>query len=172
MDYPLVFIILHACYIHFRLEKKVFMLKKENDFLHSASSLSRQTSHSISPTPASFSSEKSAQADFLFNLHSVRFLLPQVSVYRATYRVKIPFIHVYFPSFVDFPHPLFQERNRPCSRCSQCSSTISSSPNFDKNRQRLSSLQYSPASSHGDESTNRRQFSLRGKRSRSESCDG
>lgn len=116
-----------------RLEKKVFMLKKENDFLHSASSLSRQTSHSISPTPASFSSEKSAQADFLFNLHS--------------------------------------ERNRPCSRCSQCSSTISSSPNFDKNRQRLSSLQYSPASSHGDESTNRRQFSLRGKRSRSESCD-
>lgn len=116
-----------------RLEKKVFMLKKENDLLHSASSLSRQTSHSISPTPASFSSEKSAQADFLFNLHS--------------------------------------ERNRPCSRCSQCSSTISSSPNFDKNRQRLSSLQYSPASSHGDEPTNRRQFSLRGKRSRSESCD-
>lgn len=49
------------------------MLKKENDFLHSASSLSRQTSHSISPTPASFSSEKSAQADFLFNLHTVRF---------------------------------------------------------------------------------------------------
>lgn len=79
---------------------------------------------------------------------------------------------LFHPSFVDFPHPLFQERNRPCSRCSQCSSTISSSPNFDKNRQRLSSLQYSPASSHGDESTNRRQFSLRGKRSRSESCDG
>ncbi|XP_048776321.1 uncharacterized protein LOC125680665 [Ostrea edulis] len=116
-----------------RLEKKVFMLKKENDFLHSASSLSRQTSHSISPTPASFSSEKSAQAEFLFNLPA--------------------------------------DRNRPCSRCSQRSSTISSSPNFDKNRQRLSSLQYSPASSHGDEPTNRRQFSLRGKRSRSDSCD-
>ncbi|XP_061164316.1 uncharacterized protein LOC133173342 [Saccostrea echinata] len=115
-----------------RLEKKVFILKKEKDFLHSASSLSRQTSHSISPTPASYSSEKSAQAEFLFNLPS--------------------------------------DRNRPCSRCSQCS-TISSSPNFDKNRQRLSSLQYSPASSHGDEPSNRRQYSLRGKRSRSESCD-
>ncbi|XP_062613971.1 uncharacterized protein LOC134275715 isoform X2 [Saccostrea cucullata] len=115
-----------------RLEKKVFILKKEKDFLHSASSLSRQTSHSISPTPASYSSEKSAQAEFLFNLPS--------------------------------------DRNRPCSRCSQCS-TISSSPNFDKNRQRLSSLQYSPASSHGDEPINRRQYSLRGKRSRSESCD-
>ena len=49
----------------------MFLLKKENDFLHSASSLSRQTSHSISPTPASFSSERSAQAAFLFNLHSV-----------------------------------------------------------------------------------------------------
>lgn len=145
------------------------MLKKENDFLHSASSLSRQTSHSISPTPASFSSEKSAQADFLFNLHSVRFfasIFNWVTVYQTYW--NICFIH----HSLIFPHPLFQERNRPCSRCSQCSSTISSSPNIDKNRQRLSSLQYSPASSHGDEPTNRRQFSLREKRSRSESCDG
>lgn len=145
------------------------MLKKENDFLHSASSLSRQTSHSISPTPASFSSEKSAQADFLFNLHTVRFF---ASISHSLSNTLGTEYVCFTPHSLISPHPLFQERNRPCSRCSQCSSTISSSPNFDKNRQRLSSLQYSPASSHGDESTNRRQFSLRGKRSRSESCDG
>lgn len=57
------------------------MLKKENDFLHSASSLSRQTSHSISPTPASFSSEKSAQAEFLFNLPAVCLQIRLSAVY-------------------------------------------------------------------------------------------
>ncbi|XP_069107513.1 uncharacterized protein [Argopecten irradians] len=91
------------------LEKKVFKLKKENDVLRSAASLSVRTSHSTSPTPASLSSEKGSFTEHSFQL---------------------------------------QERCRPCSRCSQSSSTISNSPQFHEknNRQRLTSLQNSPAS--------------------------
>ncbi|KAK3082826.1 hypothetical protein FSP39_006492 [Pinctada imbricata] len=110
------------------LEKKVSLLKKENEILRSSSSLSRNSSHSISPTPNSQSSDKSTQPDFMLSS--------------------------------------LQDR-RPCSRCSQCSSTISNSPKFEKYpRQRLTSLQYSPASSQDGEHS-RRHSSPHGRRSRS-----
>lgn len=41
LDYFFVFIILYVCYIYFRLEKKVFMFKKENDFFYFVFLLSR-----------------------------------------------------------------------------------------------------------------------------------
>ncbi|XP_033728058.1 uncharacterized protein LOC117317365 [Pecten maximus] len=113
------------------LEKKVFKLKKENDVLRSAASLSVRTSHSTSPTPASLSSEKGSFTEHSFQL---------------------------------------QERCRPCSRCSQSSSTISNSPQFHEknNRQRLTSLQNSPASLQDTLDTKaRRHSSPKFRRSRS-----
>ncbi|XP_060076178.1 uncharacterized protein LOC132555835 [Ylistrum balloti] len=113
------------------LEKKVFKLKKENDVLRSAASLSVRTSHSTSPTPASLSSEKGSFTEHSFQL---------------------------------------QERCRPCSRCSQSSSTISNSPQFHEknNRQRLTSLQSSPASLQDTlDSKARRHSSPKFRRSRS-----
>ncbi|KAJ8320047.1 hypothetical protein KUTeg_001634 [Tegillarca granosa] len=60
----------------------------------------------------------------------------------------------------------FVDRYRPCSRCSQCSSTISNSPKFDKcQRQRISNIQH-PSSGYQD-SRNRRQSSPQSVRSRS-----
>lgn len=77
------------------LEKKVFLLKRENEALRGSTGHSFRTSHSTSPTPPSFSScpDKSP-------LHDQGSAL--------------------------------QERSRPCSRCSQCSSTISNSPQLEK----------------------------------------
>ncbi|OWF51292.1 uncharacterized protein LOC110449383 [Mizuhopecten yessoensis] len=63
-----------------------------------------------------------------------------------------------------------QERCRPCSRCSQSSSTISHSPQFHEknNRQRLTSLQNSPASLQETlDSQARRHSSPKFRRSRS-----
>lgn len=60
----------------------------------------------------------------------------------------------------------FKDRYRPCSRCSQCSSTISNSPKFDKcQRQRISNIQHS--TSGYQDSRNRRQSSPQSVRSRS-----
>ncbi|KAK7507882.1 hypothetical protein BaRGS_00000847 [Batillaria attramentaria] len=77
------------------LEKKVFLLKRENEALRGSTGNSFRTSHSTSPTPPSFSSftDKS-----LLQEHGAS----------------------------------MQERSRPCSRCSQCSSTVSNSPKFEK----------------------------------------
>lgn len=77
------------------LEKKVFLLKRENEALRGSTGNSFRTSHSTSPTPPSFSSftDKSLLHD-----HGA----------------------------------VMQERSRPCSRCSQCSSTVSNSPKFEK----------------------------------------
>ncbi|XP_050388591.1 uncharacterized protein LOC126807804 isoform X2 [Patella vulgata] len=77
------------------LEKKIYLMKRENEALRSSTSISFRTSHSTSPAPPSTSSytDKSLLHDQTTNI---------------------------------------QDRSRPCSRCSQCSSTISYSPKFEK----------------------------------------
>ncbi|KAK7112283.1 hypothetical protein V1264_011757 [Littorina saxatilis] len=77
------------------LEKKVFLLKRENEALRGSTGNSFRTSHSTSPTPPSLTSctDKS-----LLHEHGTA----------------------------------LQERSRPCSRCSQCSSTMSNSPKLEK----------------------------------------
>ncbi|XP_076455595.1 uncharacterized protein LOC143290168 [Babylonia areolata] len=77
------------------LEKKVFLLKRENEALRGSTGHSFRTSHSTSPTPPSFSSGQDKSP-----LHDQGSAL--------------------------------QERSRPCSRCSQCSSTVSNSPQLEK----------------------------------------
>ncbi|KAL8596733.1 hypothetical protein ACOMHN_046350 [Nucella lapillus] len=79
------------------LEKKVFLLKRENEAMRGSTGHSFRTSHSTSPTPPSFSS----------CIH------------------KSPHPH-------DQGSSALQERSRPCSRCSQCSSTMSNSPQLEK----------------------------------------
>ncbi|XP_046565215.1 uncharacterized protein LOC124273916 [Haliotis rubra] len=78
-----------------RLEKKVFMMKRENEALRSSASISFRTSHSTSPTQPAFSAytDKSLLHDQCGHT---------------------------------------QERSRPCSRCSQCSSTLSNSPKLEQ----------------------------------------
>lgn len=90
------------------LEKKVFLLKRENEALRGSTGVSFRTSHSTSPTPPSFSSctDKSL-------LHE-----------------QVAFV---------------QERSRPCSRCSQCSSTLSNSPKLEKNHSFKSHLHSTPS---------------------------
>ncbi|XP_048237928.1 uncharacterized protein LOC124150358 isoform X2 [Haliotis rufescens] len=78
-----------------RLEKKVFMMKRENEALRSSASISFRTSHSTSPTQPAFSA------------YTDKSLLHDQGGHT-------------------------QERSRPCSRCSQCSSTLSNSPKLEQ----------------------------------------